>query len=47
MCETTALGCAMAAGMAAGIDLWEMHTNSVPHDIFYPNITDDRKLCIP
>lgn len=44
MCETTALGAAMAAGHAKGVEVWDLHTVSdVPADHFHPSITDDRK----
>ena len=44
MAETTALGAAMAAGSAEGIEVWDLNNiQPVPCDIFYPNITEDGK----
>lgn len=42
MAETTALGAAMAAGSAKGIEVWDLeHIQSVPCDTFYPSISED------
>lgn len=44
MAETTALGAAMAAGCAKGIDVWNIESlQSVPCDTFYPSISEDSK----
>lgn len=44
MAETTALGAAMAAGNAKGIEVWDLTTvTPVPSDVFYPTITENRK----
>jgi glycerol kinase len=44
MAETTALGAAMAAGSAEGIEVWDLNNiQPVPCDIFNPLITEDGK----
>ncbi|XP_066584438.1 glycerol kinase 3-like isoform X1 [Prorops nasuta] len=44
MCETTALGVAIAAGSAEGIRKWGVKSNApVPSDIFLPSITEDER----
>jgi glycerol kinase len=44
MAETTALGAAMAAGSAEGIEVWDINNiQPVPCDIFNPLITEDGK----
>lgn len=44
MAETTALGAAMAAGSAEGIEVWDLNNiRPVPCDIFNPLITEDGK----
>lgn len=45
MCETTALGVAIAAGNADGIRKWDLKIDaSVPNDTFLPSITENGKL---
>lgn len=45
MTETTALGAAMMAGMAKGINVWDLdNTPKVVCDHFDPTITEDGKL---
>lgn len=42
--DITALGTAMAAGQAEGIDLWDLHSEErevVPTDAFLPTTADD------
>lgn len=47
MCETTALGAAIAAGRAEGIRKWDVRSNmAVPSDTFFPSITDNGNLNI-
>lgn len=42
MCETTALGVAIAAGSAEGIRKWDVKIEAaVPSDIFLPSITEN------
>lgn len=42
MCETTALGVAIAAGSAEGIRKWDVKTDAaVPSDIFLPSISEN------
>lgn len=44
MTETTALGAAIAAGNARGVDVWDMeNVQPVPSDTFTPSISEDRK----
>ncbi|CAK9822983.1 Glycerol kinase 3 [Anthophora retusa] len=44
MCETTALGVAIAAGSADGIRKWDVKTDAaVPSDIFLPSITENER----
>ncbi|KAL0114613.1 hypothetical protein PUN28_011723 [Cardiocondyla obscurior] len=44
MCETTALGAAIAAGSAEGIRKWDMKIDAaVPSDIFLPLITENER----
>lgn len=45
MCETTALGAAIAAGRANGIRKWDVKLDAaVPSDTFLPSITEDGKI---
>lgn len=45
MAETTALGAAMAAGNAKGIEVWDLESVvDVPCDTFLPVISEDRKI---
>ena len=57
MTETTALGAAMAAGSAEGVDVWDLsslmsgNTKGSPStpaatDIFHPSITSQGKFAI-
>lgn len=42
MAETTALGAAMAAGSAQGIEVWNLKdVHAVPVDTFLPSISED------
>ncbi|XP_011640320.1 glycerol kinase-like [Pogonomyrmex barbatus] len=44
MCETTALGVAIAAGSAEGIKKWDVKSDAaVPSDIFLPSITENER----
>ncbi|XP_072761014.1 glycerol kinase 3 isoform X1 [Anoplolepis gracilipes] len=44
MCETTALGVAIAAGSAEGIRKWDVKSDTaVPSDIFLPSITENER----
>lgn len=44
MTEATALGAAIAAGVAEGIAVWDLdNTVDVPCDIFYPRMTDNER----
>lgn len=44
MCETTALGVAIAAGSAEGIRKWDVKTDAaVPSDIFLPSISENER----
>ena len=44
MCETTALGVAIAAGSAEGIRKWDLRSDGfVPSDTFVPSITENGK----
>lgn len=44
MAETTALGAAMAAGHARGVEVWDLdHISPVPSDIFTPSISSDQR----
>ncbi|CAL1682716.1 unnamed protein product [Lasius platythorax] len=44
MCETTALGVAIAAGSAEGIRKWDVKIDAaVPSDIFLPSITENER----
>ncbi|OAD54533.1 Putative glycerol kinase 3 [Eufriesea mexicana] len=44
MCETTALGVAIAAGNADGIRKWDLKIDaSVPNDTFLPSITENER----
>ena len=45
MTETTALGAAIAAGSAEGINVWNISEveDESSRDIFYPSITEDGK----
>ena len=45
MTETTALGAAMMAGMAEGINVWDLqNTPKVVCDTFTPSISEDGKF---
>lgn len=47
MCETTALGVAIAAGNADGIRKWDVKLDiAVPSDIFLPSISENGMLLI-
>jgi glycerol kinase len=47
MTETTALGAAMAAGSAEGIDVWDLTTvQSTGNDTFRPAISEDGKFTL-
>ncbi|KAJ8919995.1 hypothetical protein NQ315_006525 [Exocentrus adspersus] len=42
MTETTALGAALAAGIAEGVEVWKLHNiEPVPSDTFVPSIDED------
>lgn len=42
MTEATALGAAVAAGCAAGIEVWDINKHQqVPSDTFIPSISED------
>lgn len=44
MAETTALGVAMAAGSADGIEIWDLdHMQPPPSDVFKPSISNDER----
>lgn len=44
MTEATALGAAIAAGSAEGIEVWDLHeVQSVPSDVFKPAISEDQR----
>ncbi|XP_043484071.1 glycerol kinase-like isoform X1 [Leptopilina heterotoma] len=44
MCDTTALGAAIAAGRAEGIRKWDVRSNiAVPSDSFFPSISDNER----
>ncbi|XP_065161210.1 glycerol kinase 3-like [Atheta coriaria] len=44
MAETTALGAAIAAGGALGVEVWDLdNVQSVPSDTFSPTITQDQR----
>ncbi|XP_047114214.1 glycerol kinase-like [Schistocerca piceifrons] len=44
MTEATALGAAIAAGSAEGIEVWDLHeVQSVPSDVFKPSISEDER----
>lgn len=44
MLETTALGAAIAAGTAKGVEVWHVDKiEPVPSDTFYPSISEDGK----
>lgn len=46
MCETSALGVAIAAGSAEGIGRWAVVSDtSVPSDTFVPLISENGKYC--
>lgn len=46
MCETSALGVAIAAGSAEGIKRWAVvNDNSVPSDTFVPLISENGNYC--
>lgn len=45
--DITALGAAMAAGMAKGVEIWDIHAEErelVPSDTFLPTSTEEGKL---
>lgn len=45
MTETTALGAAMAAGSADGIEVWDLtNLQAVGNDTFQPAISEDGKF---
>lgn len=45
MLETTCLGAAIAAGMAAGIQVWTLDKiQPVPSDTFTPSISENGKF---
>lgn len=45
MFEATALGAAMAAGSAEGVDVWDLNNmHSVPSDTYLPTISEDGQL---
>lgn len=45
MTETTALGAAMMAGMAEGVNVWDLdNTPKVIYDTYYPSISEDGKV---
>lgn len=49
MTETTALGAAMAAGNAEGIDVWSLDSldqNSITSDTFTPAVSESGKLVV-
>lgn len=47
MCETTALGVAIAAGSAEGIRKWGVKSDTaVPSDIYMPSITENGDFLI-
>lgn len=46
MAETTALGAAMAAGNAAGVDVWDLEQTQGNADFFYPVILEEGKTPI-
>lgn len=41
MTESSALGAAIAAGSASGINLWPRTTLPPPSDTFYPTMSED------
>ncbi|XP_015592456.1 glycerol kinase [Cephus cinctus] len=44
MCETTALGVAIAAGSAEGVRKWDLKIDAmVPSDVFVPSITENER----
>lgn len=48
MAETTALGAALAAGCAKGIDLFDLDKEErMASDVFEPKINEDGKLSVP
>lgn len=43
MLETTALGAAIAAGNAKGVEVWDLDSlQEVPSDVFIPALSEDR-----
>lgn len=45
--DITALGVAMAAGMAKGVEIWDVHAEErelIPSDTFLPTSTEDGEL---
>lgn len=47
MAETTALGAAIAAGMADGIKVWDINrVQPTPNDVFHPLISENGKLFV-
>lgn len=45
MTETTALGAAMAAGNASGVDVWDLNNiQSVSCNIFMPTLPENSKI---
>lgn len=44
MAESTALGAAIAAGLAEGIEVWDLATeHDTPSDVFYPEVSEDER----
>ena len=47
MLETTALGAAIVAGSAKGVEVWEANKiQATPNDLFIPSISEDGKLFV-
>lgn len=45
MAETTCLGAALAAGIAKGVEVWNLDDiEPVPSDTFVPSISEDGKI---
>lgn len=44
MAETTCLGAAVAAGIAKGVEVWDIENiQPVPSDTFHPSISENSK----
>ncbi|XP_063223008.1 glycerol kinase 3-like isoform X2 [Bacillus rossius redtenbacheri] len=43
MTETTALGAAIAAGSAKGVEVWNTDAKALPCDVFKPNISEEER----